>query len=351
VLALTVRQLLSRPGTRVVVLAASKDTNAKVTVLLVPAGSDTPRLAVKVPTTDVAQCAVCREARLLAELARRDLGPVAATLPRVVGLAEHAGRLALVTTALRGVTLSSRYHAFRHLARPRAVAADFAAAGGWLAAFQAATAGPSAPVDLVRPSAAVIARRFPADPRLPDLLLGLERLADVLGAARTPRTVVHGDVWCGNLLVRAATVTGVVDWEAGAATGEPLRDIARFALSYALYLDRHTAAGRSVAGHPGLVAGRWGDGVRYALHGAGWFPAAVRGFLADGLTRLGADAALWREVAVAGVAEIAANADHDGFAAHHLELLHDLLHGLRHGSVRGAQPAAPPCPRRARGGR
>ena len=55
---------------------------------------------------------------------------------------------------------------------------------------------------------------------------------------------MHGDYWPGNLLLHRGRVSGVVDWEAGALAGEPLRDVVRFVLSYALYLDRHTRAGR-----------------------------------------------------------------------------------------------------------
>ena len=40
-----------------------------------------------------------------------------------------------------------------------------------------------------------------------------------LAGARLPVTAVHGDFWFGNLLSRGGEVTGVVDWEAGAAQG------------------------------------------------------------------------------------------------------------------------------------
>jgi hypothetical protein len=93
---------------------------------------------------------------------------------------------------------------------------------------------------------------------------------------------------------------------------------------YALYLDRRTRRGRRVAGHPGLVAGTWGAGVEYALTGAGWFPEAFRGFLRDGLQRLGASPESWRDAAVAGIAEVAAVTDDRGFARSHLELLRRL---------------------------
>ena len=90
---------------------------------------------------------------------------------------------------------------------------------------------------------------------------------------------MHGDFWFGNLLVAGDAVTGVVDWENGGVTGCPLRDLARFPLSYSLYLDRHTRPGHRVLGHRGLRRDGFGAGVRYALLGSGWLPDLVRGFL------------------------------------------------------------------------
>jgi hypothetical protein len=130
------------------------------------------------------------------------------------------------------------------------------------------------------------------------------------------------------VLVTRGTVTGVVDWACGELSGEPLRDVARFALSYSLYLDRHTRAGRPVAGHPGLRADGWGTGIRYAIAGEEWFGRLVRDFVAGALGRLGAPPQLWRDVILAGLAEVAATADHPEFAAHHRDLL---LHLTREG--------------------
>ena len=89
---------------------------------------------------------------------------------------------------------------------------------------------------------------------------------------------------------------------------------------YALFLDRRTRPGRRVAGHRGLRAGTWGAGVEYALDGHGWFPDLFRGFLKDGLARLGASPASWRDAALAGIAEVAALTDDHEFARRHLEL-------------------------------
>jgi aminoglycoside phosphotransferase (APT) family kinase protein len=224
--------------------------------------------------------------------------------------------------------MSTSYHAFRHTSRPALVRADFAAAAAWLAGLHADSAGPAAPVTLLDGVAERIRARWPGDARAEEAERLLAPVAGRLASAATPRTVVHGDLWAGNLLVTGGRVTGVVDWAAGRLSGEPLADVARFALSYSLYLDRHTRPGRAVPGHPGLRADGWGAGIRYALAGQHWYGAVVREFVSGALSRLGAPAALWRDVLLAGVAEIAATADHPGFAASHLGLLvHQLGEG------------------------
>ena len=107
---------------------------------------------------------------------------------------------------------------------------------------------------------------------------------------------------------------------AGMVAGDPVRDLARFALSYALYLDRHTRPGRAVAGHSGLTAGNWGAGIEYAIGGEGWFPDLFRSFLQNGLVRLGADPERWRDAVLAGLVDVAATADHIEFARSHWRL-------------------------------
>jgi aminoglycoside phosphotransferase (APT) family kinase protein len=124
-------------------------------------------------------------------------------------------------------------------------------------------------------------------------------------------------------------VTGVVDWEEAELRGEPLRDLARFALTYALYLDRHTHPGALVAGHPGLHANAWGCGIDYLLYGNGWICDLLRAFLRLGMRRLGVPGDLWREAVVAGVAEVAARADDEDFARAHLRVLARLATGTR----------------------
>ena len=171
----------------------------------------------------------------------------------------------------------------------------------------------------------LICARWPASRPARALADQLAPVAARLAAGRTPRTVVHGDFWAGNVLLTGDVVTGVVDWPGGQLAGEPLGDVARFALSYALYLDRHTRPGRAVAGHPGLRADSWGAGIRYAIAGQHWFGRVVSGFVTRALARLGAPPALWRDVLLAGIAEVAATADHPDFAARHRDLALSLI--------------------------
>jgi hypothetical protein len=315
------RALLSTPGSRTVLLDASRDPNASVTVLVTAPGAEEPHLAVKVPTTRAAAAVVKREAEILAQLRRRTLRRVGPTLPRPAGVFDADGLLAVATSVVPGVPMQAGYHAFRHLSHPASVRADFMAAGNWLAALHADSLAEPAPIALLDGVAERIAARWPGDAQAAALADQLGPVAARLASAAVPRTVVHGDFWAGNLLVTGDTVTGVVDWASGELSGEPLRDVARFALSYSLYLDRHTRPGRPVAGHPGLRADVWGAGIRYAITGPGWFGDLVRSFVASALGRLGAPAELWRDALLAGLAEVAATTDHPDFAARHRDLL------------------------------
>lgn len=311
---------LLEPDSQSLVIALSKDPNAKLTMLLIPKGSDRPTLAIKVPTTTEAESSIAAERRVLSDMHASLPATILASIPRLEHLREVGGRPWLVTTALPGSPMTTRYHAWRHLATPAAVRDDFLMVEAWLAKFQSASAGPRGPVDMNCGQADVLRRRFAGDPMLDDQLSRLAAVHARLRTTSTPRTAVHGDFWFGNLLCAGEKISGVIDWEAGAAIGEPVRDLVRFALSYALYLDRHSRAGHRVAGHPGLRAGEWGSGVTWAFDGQGWFPGLVHEFVRGGLHRLGADPDCWREAMLAGLADVAATADHHDFAMRHWQL-------------------------------
>ena len=117
--------LIDEVGGRAACLALSKDPNAKMTILLFPPGAARPSYVAKVPTTDASARSIEREAARLTEVSRRGLGPSSATVPEVVGVAEHLGRPVLVTTALPGRSMLAAYHTWRHTARPATVADGF----------------------------------------------------------------------------------------------------------------------------------------------------------------------------------------------------------------------------------
>lgn len=326
----TLAAFIDQAGGRAACLAMSRDPNAKVTILLFPPGAAQPAYVAKVPTTDAAACSVEREAERLAEVDGRVPGPVSATIPKLVATVEHLGRPVLVMTALPGQSMLAAYHSWRHTARREAVAADFAAAGNWLAGLHSTVGGneQASVAQMLDGVANVLGRRFGGQPGTDADLVGLAALRGRLAGHRTPQSVVHGDFWMGNLLTERGQVLGVVDWEHASPAGSPVRDLARFATSYSLYLDRHTRPGRRVAGHWGLRAARWGAGVEYAIDGVGWYPDLVRSFVMSGLERLGASPSCWRDVLLADLATIAATADHDEFARNHL-LLFRRLTGVR----------------------
>jgi aminoglycoside phosphotransferase len=318
----TLASFIDQVGGRVACLAMSRDPNAKVTILLFPPGATRPAYVAKVATTDIAARSVEREAGQLAEVGCLPLGPVSTTIPKVVATVEHLGRPVLVMTALPGQSMLAAYHSWRHTARPTTVAADFAAAGRWLAGLHGATAGTGSVslAQMLDGVTDVIGRRFGRESGTDADLVDLASLHGRLADHRTPPSVVHGDFWPGNLLVEDGAVLGVIDWESARLTGTPAGDLARFVTSYSLYLDRHTRAGHQVTGHPGLRAHRWGVGVEYAIEGAGWYPDAARSFVMTGLERLGVSPSCWRDVLLADLAAAAAAADQDDFARNHLLL-------------------------------
>ena len=316
----TLSEYIGTSGLLSLVVAASKDPNAKITVLLVSPETGRPVVAVKAPTTDLAARAVRVERKVLLEIHAHVPDRIRATIPAVVDSVDFEGRAALVISALPGAPMTTTYHGWRHTASRVKVGGDFATVASWLADLQAGTARDRTPIDLDGGVTTRLGSRFADDP---EVVADIERLAvllERLARDTTPLTTSHGDLWFGNILVEDEQVSGVVDWEAGSATGEPVRDLVRFANMYALYLDRSTRRGRPVHGHTGLRADGFGAGLEFALLGNGWFPDLYRHFLQHGLARLGASPGNWRAAAMAGIAEVAAFTDDHEFARRHLEL-------------------------------
>jgi aminoglycoside phosphotransferase len=304
--------LLTDSGSAVLVLNHGHDPDSRRVLLLFGPGQRWPTLAVKLPTGPEAAAKVTVEAEKLRQVARLGLGRLGGTIPAVVQTVRHNGFPALVTTALPGSPMLVDYHRPGHNAHVGTVAGDFARAARWLAAFQSATATRAEPLDLAPGVVDTLRARRPGDPLLGELPLLRARLRH----HQTPRTAVHGDFWMGNLLTCDGKLTGVVDWEWFAPVGAPTRDLTRFALAHAQYLDRHTRAGHRVPGHPELVAGSPGAAVPYTLHGTGWYPRLVRGYLAEGLRRLGlpCSTGVVRDLMLAELAALAAEATDPRFA-------------------------------------
>jgi aminoglycoside phosphotransferase (APT) family kinase protein len=311
-------------GLRSVVMATSKDPNAKVTILLVSPATRLPVLAIKAPTSAGAEKAVIAEEHMLRSLDGLASTKLAGTVPRLAGAVDFGGRRAIVMSAVPGTPMSSRYMRRGHTSDPAEVQHDFDSALRWLDGLWTATSAEPGPMDMGAHVGAALASRFQHEPGVEHDVAQLRSLHARLRQNVVPHTVVHGDLWFGNLLMTGSRVSGVVDWEAGVPLAAPARDLARFALIYALYIDRRVRGGRRVAGHPGLRAGEWGAGIVYALDADGWFPDLVRRFIRTGLERLGASPASWRDVALAGVAEVAALTDNPTFARRHLELFRNL---------------------------
>ncbi|MFZ2013114.1 MAG: aminoglycoside phosphotransferase family protein [Nocardioides sp.] len=306
---------------RGVLLSLSRDPDAKLTFVATSGRRPGEQLAVKLPTTPRASTAVETEGRMLVALRRLPLGALHDTVPRYVESIQEDGTTVLVSTLVTGTPMSVGYHRYLHTARPDAVRADFRRAGGWLRAFQRQTGTTTGALTWPASVHDEVAGRWDGHPDLPAALSRLAGARERLHGLTTPTTVVHGDFWFGNVLVTDDAVSGVIDWEAGSPAGCPLRDLARFALSYCLYLDRHTRPGHRVLGHPGLRRSTFGAGVRYGLLGSGWLPALVRDFLGSGLEDLGLPRVAWYDVALVGLGEVAATANDETFGADHLSLL------------------------------
>lgn len=316
---------LDRPGWRSLVVAVSKDPNAKVTVLQFASGDKAPCRCVKVPTTPEAGEAVRREAAVLKALHPRLSGSMAATVPRLLESIPTPEGPAAVSTALPGTPMLTRYHSWGHTSRPLTVAWDLAMSRAWLEGLWSATQDGFGKQDLVAPILDELHCRYEWHDSWRAVARRLERLRTRLRKVPTRLAAAHGDFWFGNVLVQGRGVSGVVDWEAGAVPGQPVRDLLRFALTYALYLDRHTSTGREVAGHPGLVAGVFGVGIEYLVNSNGWFGKLAAAFLRDGFQSLGVPGDLWWDLLLLGVADLAVTADDPHYGAGHLTLLRRLL--------------------------
>lgn len=292
------QRLLDEPGVTVARHAFRQDGDID-TLLLTQHGVEAPRLAVKVPATSAAEAEVEREARMLVEMRRLELGRLRETVPRFVQLCDQDGRMALVASALPGRSLPGAFCRPSEMSHQRCRLAELAVAGAWLALFQDATQRGTGAVDMFPPEQIrrleERCRRY--DVGRHDVRTVAERartVQDLLARYEAPRAAVHGNFRAEQVLVDAsgARVTGVLGWRRAAVRGEPLTDIGRFAVT-------HTA-------HRGLRGSVPGVAV---LVGRSHHAQHARRFIEDGLRRLGLPETLWYPVAWAATASLLAETD------------------------------------------
>jgi Phosphotransferase enzyme family len=285
-----------------IVIAVDYAPAAKATLLLF--GPDgLPLLVAKLARRAEGERALKAEYDALTNLWSARPRAVCAQLPRPIALERVAGRMVLLSTAVRGTPLTVRYYTPGHVRHPKLVTQDFALAGAWLARFQAETCsgaitlGRDAFEERIRPTLLRYRAEVGWSSWESDLAGHMSELCAQLSGVPVPVVGGHGDYAPGNILVDREQVSGVVDWELGRDAVLPFSDLFKFATSYGSYLDRACPPARgALAGHPGWsqARDRWGStpgwtnrtGIMYAFFGSGWFPELVRSFLDTHLRRL-----------------------------------------------------------------
>lgn len=292
------------PISSAIVIGIDRAHSAKVTSLFFDAEGRTAAVA-KIARTETADPALAAEHAMLCQLQSRGGVPEA---PRPFALERVGGRLVLLESPVAGTPMTVGYYTPGHTSDRDRVAADFAAAFGWLRSFQQRMSGGSVVVDAPAIDEIIgpVARRYRASigwsTAEAELFDAVRDRANELIGTRLPLCARHGDFWMGNLLVSGESVVGVVDWELGVSAGYPFGDVYKFPNSYGFYLDRArpTADGR-VRNHPGRedAQGRWRRfgawpnliGFGHAWFGEGWFPELVRRAVSDHLEAMSVPAA------------------------------------------------------------
>lgn len=270
------------------VLGASQSESLKVVLLLFDVTGAAVAVA-KVARGSAGEHALRAEHDVLAAVWATGASAVVRHAPRLLGLETIAGRSVLLTTALDGDPMLTSYFAPGHVAQRDAVRRDFDAASAWLIGFQQQTRGPAVAVSdaigswsrSLRASWREHVGQSEEDEAHFD---EIDERAAAMGGT-LPTVAVHGDFWMGNLLTERGTVSGVLDWEFGAARGLPFRDLYKFPTSYGSYLDRVWAGRANVPGHPERsdvvrrfdLADGWANevGIVYTWFGTSWFPLLV----------------------------------------------------------------------------
>lgn len=315
--------LEERPGA--VVTAVDRHRGTLTYALPGDATADpaTEPLILRMPITSAAVATVEREARLLVELRRRRLGAIEQTIPRHAGTARSNGLLVALASTVPGRPMCADRQRWLPVAQPWLVGRHLGHAGAWLSSLHGVSATMPSRVEWPDRVVARLRERWSAHPLLLPALARVEPAGRRLARLEVCRTVVHGDFWHDNILVDAdgGGVSGVLNWYDGEVAGCPLRDLVRFALRYSHDLGGPMRTHRAFLGLAGLGPVGGIPGVRLALCGQGWYPRTVQAFLRQGLERLGLPVERWYDVALVGVAEIAAQEPGTALAEEHLTLL------------------------------
>jgi hypothetical protein len=286
-----------------IVAGADRDPGAKVTFIFFD-GDGEPSVVAKMARRPSGEAALVAEHAVLRELWALGVPSVTRHAPRPLALERIGDRLVLVVSSVAGQPMTTRYYSPGHVTDPLAVAEDFAVAGSWLRRFHHETRRGVVALDeeYVDRWVGSVFERYrlrigwsAAEEALFETLR--HRAADLRGCP-IPVAAVHGDFAMGNLLLDGSDLTGVIDWEFGALSGHPFRDVYKFPTSYGLYLDRAQPAHRGrIRGHEGREAlgerwtrsGAWANaaGFAQAYFGRGWFPDQVRRFVLERLDDLG----------------------------------------------------------------
>ncbi|MDX6208680.1 MAG: hypothetical protein QOE24_1071 [Frankiales bacterium] len=329
------------------VLGMDRDPLAKVTLLLFDDRGEACAVA-KVARDRGSERALEQEYAALCHLACSPIAGLRPSLPAPLMLERVGYRLVLVTTVIPGTPMTVGYYTPGHVTDPAAVRRDFESAGGWLSAFQDATAVASVTLgdELFRDHIQPVLARYRLQVGWSDW--EAEAFADLEADARAlPPTpmglgVVHGDYAIGNILVDRGALAGVIDWELSRPAGVPMTDVLKFAASYSSFLDRAAPPrGMVMHGHPGWRPARerwespsgWANftGFMYGFHGEGWYPDLVRTFVSRHATRLGLPPAAVPVLLRVFVAEQATVLANRTYARGYQQLLHE-LHDLARGN-------------------
>jgi aminoglycoside phosphotransferase len=285
------------PITGAFVAGIDADPSAKTTIIFLNDSGAAVGVA-KIARDHHAERDVGREHDALRRVLAR--GAMASSIPEPLDLTRIDGRLTLVTSALNGEPMMTRYYAKGHTDDRTEVESDFRAAFDWLLDLQARTGAMRVPLDEAfdRYAGDVLPRyraQIGWSVEEEAIFAAAEARARSLSDLDVPLCVSHGDYWMGNILMRDNRVVGVIDWERADDRAVPFRDLYKFPTSYGFYLDRTSRARRS--SHPGREAlrerwqayGSWPNliGFAYTFFGRGWFPDLARASILGHLRALG----------------------------------------------------------------